>query len=93
VNVECSFQFRVIKDEIPQLFQNFGLSYFSSVVNSARALLKNIAPNFTTTEYYTNRTQVASSFFNALKTGLEAEINVEVVAFQLRQIVLSSQVV
>jgi len=92
VGVDCAFQFRLIKEQIPTLFSKFGISYYSSVVNLARSILKNIAPGFTTEQYYTQRQIVSDALFAGLKTGLEAEINVEVGAFQLKDIVLSTAV-
>lgn len=54
------------------------------VVNVARSILKNIAPQFTTEDYYARREYISQVFFEALQTGLEAQAHVEVGHFQLR---------
>ncbi len=51
----------ILQDELPILYKNYGNSNCES-----KSLLKNVAPNFTTDEYYQNRTTIAEAMFQAL---------------------------
>eukprot|EP01111_Echinosteliopsis_oligospora_P009633 TRINITY_DN2858_c0_g1_i1.p1 TRINITY_DN2858_c0_g1~~TRINITY_DN2858_c0_g1_i1.p1 ORF type:complete len:188 (-),score=31.19 TRINITY_DN2858_c0_g1_i1:500-1063(-) len=46
IRILCSFQYQLIKEEVPAMFVNFGNTYSQQVVSVARSILKNKAPTF-----------------------------------------------
>jgi len=92
VKIECSFQYRLIPEELADLFDRYGISYGQQVVNIARSILKNVAPGFTTEQYYSQRKQISETFKAALTKNLHDQAHVEVLFFQLRKITFSTGV-
>jgi len=92
ITIECSFQYRLIKANIAALYHTFGLSFGPQVVNIAKSILKNVAPSFTTQDYYVNRDKIESQMEAALATGLLNETFVEVGQFQLRTVTLPTNI-
>lgn len=93
IKVLCSFQYRLIKSEVPAMFISFGNTYDQQVVSVARSILKNAAPQFFVEQYYQNRSMISQTFFDSLKSGLYTSAKVELVSFQLRHIYLAEQIV
>lgn len=93
LQISCSFQYAVIKDELPTLYRNYGTTYPKQLQSIALSILKNIAPTFTLEQYYNNRDLIRESMFTALKDGLKEKINVQVYHFQLNYIQLPDTVI
>jgi len=93
LEIDCSFQYRVIKEELSTLYKNYGTSYPEQIVSIAKSVLKNVAPNFTMEQYYQDREAISAQMFEALKAGLRIEMNVEVLMFQLRYVTLPNVVI
>jgi hypothetical protein len=86
VVIECSFQYRLHPDTLPVLFSKYGINYEKQVLNVARSTLKNLAPSFTTSQYYNNRERISDEFTRALNTTLATQSFVELGYFQLSKI-------
>lgn len=83
LKIDCSFQYAVIKEEVSALYKNYGTTYPQQIVSISRSILKNIAPTFTTSDYYQKRDKIAQTMYQSLKTGLRRDMNVNVSLFQL----------
>lgn len=88
MNISCSFQYIIIKDELPILFRNYGTTYPQQIKSISLSILKNLAPNFTMEEYYQKRYEIRNHMFDNLKKILRRDLNVDVIYFQLDYIEL-----
>jgi len=88
LNISCSFQYKVIQEELPTLYRNYATTYPTQVVSIALSILKNIAPNFTVEDYFQIRDEIQIAMFSNLQAELHSEMNVNVTYFQLDYIEL-----
>jgi len=89
--IGCTFQFIIPKDQVPFILQQFGYNYINEVKSVARSSLKNVAPQFSSQDYYDNRPTISQAFFDAISNDLMNNVHVQLVFFQLQDIELSSE--
>lgn len=70
-DVDVTFWYRIQKNNLGLLFKAFGRTFNSQVINRANAKIKNIAPDFTLTQYITDRTTITSSLHGSLVDDLK----------------------
>lgn len=78
IYVEFVFYYRIVKDDVPKLYDAFGLAYENRIVSIARAELRNAAPQFVLDNYTLNRQSVADGYFNYLAGPLRSKAYVTV---------------
>ncbi|CAH6421355.1 Hypothetical protein UVM_LOCUS462 [uncultured virus] len=83
LQIACGFQYRVIREELGQLYREYGMTYAVQIESISLSILKNVAPAFTMQDYYQNRSEIRAAMFAALATGLREKMHVEAVSFQL----------
>ena len=92
LEIDCSFQWVVIKDELGMLYKNYALTYPTQIESIARSILKNVAPQYELEDYYQQRDNITKSMYDSLKTGLREKMNVNVTFFQLNFVTLPNLV-
>lgn len=97
--IECSFQFRIVKNEVPHLFQKFHRSYYPQIVSIGLRALKNVAPNYSLDDYISKREEIHLVMYNALVQELSSLCGevpcIEIPGpnhFQLRRIIVPPQI-
>ena len=76
--VEFVFYYRIRRDRLGALYEEFGRAYESRIVTFARAQLRNAAPNFVLEDYTTKRPEVARGYYNQMAPQLRDKAYVEV---------------
>ncbi len=84
VEIDISFQFRLRKADIINIYSDYSTAYKDFVQAEARSALREVAGSYTAEELYTNRSDVNSEMSNALVTSLSSIVDVG--NFQLRNI-------
>jgi len=93
IQIDLTFQYTLTKDKIPQMFLNFGSTYGDQVVSVALSTLKNVAPTFTSAEYYQNRSLISDTFFTALQQGLAQDALVSLISLQVGHVYLDQELI
>lgn len=83
VVIETSFQFRLNKSDILNLYSQFGMDYKNYFRMVARSAIRDICGQFSAMEFYANRSDVIVAMGNTLFDSLA---EVEIGGFQLRNI-------
>ena len=69
--LNCSFQYLIPRNSVPQIYTNFGLTVLNSqILNLATTTVKNAAPSYTVAQYITNRTMIGESMEEILRNAL-----------------------
>lgn len=84
VQVDVSFQFRIRKTDLLQLYSEYGMAYKSYIQAVARSSLRAIVGESNAETLYANRSHVISEMANALYDSINSIV--EVGEFQLRSI-------
>lgn len=84
VSIDTSFQFRLRKSDLYQLFSEYGTEYLSYVEAVARSALREIVGDYNAETLYANRSVVNAAMQTSLLTALSTIV--EVGDFQLRTI-------
>jgi len=84
VHVDVSFQFRLRKAELLNLYSEYGTAYKFYVQAVARSALREVVGNYNAETLYANRSAVISSMASALYGSINTIV--EVGEFQLRHI-------
>jgi regulator of protease activity HflC (stomatin/prohibitin superfamily) len=83
VNLQISFQYQIIKDELFELFHSFDVDYEDVFIRIASDSLKDVASDFTAISFLNNRTIIGNNMADILNNSLvPAYANVRF--FQLR---------
>lgn len=85
ISLELSYQYRVVRAEIPQLYQAFGDDYRNVVLRQSRDILRDVAGRYSATEFFYNRSEIGDVMQAKLASDLRA-VHVEVGYFQLREV-------
>jgi regulator of protease activity HflC (stomatin/prohibitin superfamily) len=94
--LNCSFQYLIPRNSVPEIYTNFGLSGLNSqVLNLATTTVKNVAPSYTVAQYITNRTEIGQFMEATLRTALSGTTAVVIPekGFQLLDISFPANVV
>jgi regulator of protease activity HflC (stomatin/prohibitin superfamily) len=86
VTLDIGFQYRLIPDELPELYSKVGLSFKQLVRNLAIRTLKTNATLYTADEFIMNRRYVEQMFFDALNVDLRMKANVQLDKLQMREV-------
>jgi hypothetical protein len=89
--IDVTVTYFIVKETLPSLQREYNLNYHSAVENNAIAVIKNAAVNFTTQQYFTNRTLVQSTMHENLK-ALEPILFVSFPFFYLGALQISETV-
>jgi len=65
-NIECDVYYKLEKDKLPFIFEQFGLNYHERFEEAIKASIKNTAPEFTVDDYIRNRHIVSETFLTKL---------------------------
>ena len=84
VDVDVSFQFRLRKADILQLYSEYGGDYSDYIEKVARSALRTVIGNYDAEQLYTNRTVVNAEMFSSMHNALDSIV--EMGDFQLRDI-------
>lgn len=90
VTVDVSYQYRVSKESVPKLFQQYGLQYelhFNEIIKNE---LRNIASKYKATEFYDSREFIGMQM-NNITTEKIKSLNGVLEGFQLKTISLPSE--
>ena len=85
LEVEISFQYRLVKGEILELYEEYGTDYEAYIINIARGSLRDVAGEYDALEFFYNRSIIAGAMINAL-VSKESVLRVEMGEFQMRKI-------
>lgn len=83
--IEISFQYRLVKDQILDLYKEYGTEYESYIINIARGVLRDVAGEYDALEFFFNRSFIATAMIDAL-VSKEEVLKVEMGEFQMRRI-------
>lgn len=78
ISLGATFSYRLTKESLPRLYEQFGLSYTERIPQIARAELRNAASNYTTADFTERRKEVAEGLYAGLAARLPATAFVEV---------------
>jgi len=84
VDVDVSFQFRLRKSDVLQIYTEYGMDYLEYIEKVARSALRTVIGNYDAEQLYTNRTVVNSEMFDSMHASLDSIV--EMGDFQLRDI-------
>ncbi|MHA1150754.1 MAG: SPFH domain-containing protein [Promethearchaeota archaeon] len=83
--VEISFQYRLVKEEILELYEEYGTNYEAYIINIARGVLRDVAGEYDALEFFYNRSTIALAMVDAL-VSKEMILKVQMGEFQMRKI-------
>jgi len=87
--LDISFQYKIRKEQIGQLYEKVAMSFEPLVVTFALDAIKNTAPRFGVDEYLTKRPVIEAQIRSNVTKALKHDIFTDVVDLQLRKIQLS----
>jgi len=70
-SMEVAVYYKLDKNELAQLYNEFGFNYETQINSIIESNIKNIAPTFTLNEYLNNRSNITRIITNKLKEELE----------------------
>ncbi len=85
VTLDMSFQYRLIPNEVGELYLSFGKFYQRHFVRESRDILRDIAGEYTAIEFFNNRTGIGDAMHNTINQHFQS-IHAEVGFFQLRAV-------
>jgi regulator of protease activity HflC (stomatin/prohibitin superfamily) len=77
-DVGVNFYYRLPKNNISRIYNDFSMSYDDLVTSNAKVTIKNNAVKFGLSDYFTNRTLIEDVFANEVSKVLNAIVHVEV---------------
>lgn len=83
--IDVSFQYRIIKDKLLELYANYGADYEIQLVKISRGAIRDVAGEYDALEFFYNRTVIATAMIDSL-IAKEDVIPIEIGEFQLRNI-------
>lgn len=86
ISLDISFQYRLVKEGITNLYLTMGESYDSVFWQFARDVVRDVASLYTAIEFFNNRTMIGSDMEMSMVDEFNAEYNVNIPAYQLLQI-------
>jgi len=93
ITIEVSFQYRLDRNHLVQIFQSYGTGFDTQVQNVARSTIKNAAPIYDVGQYFTNRANVTLGLATALEAGVSGLwVTVPSSKFQLHSVVFADVV-
>lgn len=84
VNIDLSFQFRIRKIDLLNIYSAYGIGIKSYIKAVARSALREVVGTYNAEVLYANRTEVNNAMYNALYNSINSIV--EVGNFQLRAI-------
>ena len=85
VTLEISFQYKLIKSELQDLYAEFNEYYEDTFVRIARDVLRDVTGNYTAISFFNNRTVVGNAMQDELGAQFE-EVHATVEFLQLRKV-------
>lgn len=86
LQLEVSFQYRVIKDHIYQLYTTYGNEMKNILLRVAIDSISDTATNYSSQDFFTVRDEIALKMHEDLEYRLSSDLFTKVVFFQLRSI-------
>jgi len=86
VTIDVGFQYKLIPEELDQLYDKVGVEFKEYIKNIAINTLKNNATRFSSDEFIQQRRNVESAFKQALAGAFREKANAKLINFQLRNI-------
>lgn len=90
MQLEISFHYRLKTTELLLLYRTYEQNYHTRYVTVAAQIIKEVATQYSTTDFYTNRDTIAKVMHTALNLGLQDYFAV-VEHFQLKNVDLPSK--
>lgn len=90
LTLEASFMYRLVWDELPQLYAKVRFDYETTLIRMATDALKGVSTSFETVAYFSRRGEIREAMFEEVRRVLR-EMHVEVVAFQLRKVSVAAR--
>eukprot|EP00386_Alphamonas_edax_P008149 GDKI01026814.1.p1 GENE.GDKI01026814.1~~GDKI01026814.1.p1 ORF type:complete len:430 (+),score=158.80 GDKI01026814.1:70-1359(+) len=90
VELHISLQYRIIKDELPKLYQVANMRYETLFMQNARDVLLKTASSFPATKYWTDRAHIGDAMLKQCNARLK-ELHAEAVHLQLLRIDLPDE--
>ena len=69
--IECDVYYRLTKENLKEIFNDFGTAYHDRFVDAVRASIKNTAPEFSVDNYVNQREQITKRFREELNNDLK----------------------
>jgi len=91
ITLDVSFQYRIRKESIADLYRKVATGYEPLVKTYALDSIKNTAPLFGVDEYLTQRPKIEAAFKQNVTMALRDDIFCDVIDLQLRRIILSAE--
>ncbi|MHA2362816.1 MAG: prohibitin family protein [Candidatus Hodarchaeales archaeon] len=85
VTLEISFQYQLIKEEIIDLYTEFGTDYKETFIRIGRDVVRDIAGEYTAIEFFSNRTFIGDQMHQQLDNDIR-EVHAIIPFFQLRNV-------
>lgn len=90
IHIQLSFQYKLRKEELIQLYSTFELDYENYFISQSRTTLRDVASFYNAIEFFNNRTFIGDIMFQYLVQDID-EMYADVVYFQLREIDLPDE--
>ena len=90
IHIQLSFQYKLRKADLIQLYGTFALEYENFFVSQARTTLRDVSSFYNAIEFFNNRTYIGDIMFEYLIQDLDVMF-ADVVYFQLREIDLPDE--
>merc|ERR1711871_1440168 len=93
ITLKSSFEYRILKDKLVDLYRTYGLGYEAQIINEARSIIKNMASErYNVEDYFQKRKQITREINEFLTTNLtRVFVDVPMGKFQLRDVLLPPQ--
>jgi regulator of protease activity HflC (stomatin/prohibitin superfamily) len=91
LSMDVSFYFRIDDSRIHELYRIAGINYAPLLVRKSQEIIKNVASQFVTTEFFSKREEITETMRFELNKQLYATYFVFVPICQLRNVLLPSQ--
>eukprot|EP00933_Yihiella_yeosuensis_P035016 TRINITY_DN28493_c0_g1_i1.p1 TRINITY_DN28493_c0_g1~~TRINITY_DN28493_c0_g1_i1.p1 ORF type:complete len:415 (+),score=61.21 TRINITY_DN28493_c0_g1_i1:78-1322(+) len=90
LNLHVAFQYHLIRDQVPQLYQSTNIMYESLYMKIARDIILRAAAQYNAPQYWTERRAIGESMLSEVNAALKAS-HAECTGLQLLVIELPSQ--
>lgn len=80
LKLHASFQYKLIREKLPQLYRLFETDYERKITRIARKAILKVSADYKAFDYWLNRTKIGNDMLTKVKKDL-AEVHINVTTF------------
>lgn len=84
--IDVSFQYQIVPEKLGDLYDKVGINYEPLIRNLAITAIKNTAVKHSADDYLTDRRNIETEMFEAVKTSLENQADSELILLQMNDV-------